>query len=70
MENIEKNFTYQRPTDDMVPKFTVLREKAKELAILIDENCIDCREKSLAITKVEEAIMWINAGIVRNKKEV
>ena len=38
------------------------------LALLFVENCQDCRERSLAITKLEEAVMWCNAGIARHDK--
>ena len=38
----------------------------KELAYLIDDLCPKSREKSLAITKIEEAMMWANASIARN----
>ena len=46
--------------------YTEIREKAKELAYLIDSTCPDSREKSLAMTKLEECVMWANAGIARN----
>lgn len=68
MENdptIEKNFTYQRPKDGQPERYIKLREKAKELALLVNELCQNGREKSLAITKLEECIMWSNAAIAR-----
>jgi len=37
------------------------------LAAYINENCPDSREKSLAFTKLEEAVMWANASIARNE---
>lgn len=43
-------------------------EYGKFLAVEIEENCPDSREKSLALTKVEEAVMWANASIARNSK--
>lgn len=63
----ENNFTYHSPKEGQPEKYTKIREKAKELAYLIDGNCPNSREKSLAITKIEEAMMWANASIARNE---
>lgn len=65
-EQIENNFMYHAPKDGQAGKYTQLRAKAKELAYLIDKTCPNSREKSLAVTKLEEAIMWANASIARN----
>ena len=63
---IENNFMYHAPKEGQAEKYNQLRSKAKELAYLIDELCPDSREKSLATTKLEESIMWANAGVARN----
>ena len=63
---IENNFTYHAPQLGQPEKYEAIREKAKELAYLIDELVPDSREKSLAMTKLEECSMWANAGIARN----
>ena len=63
---IEDNFTYHSPKDGQPAMYQAIREKAKELAYLIDELVPDSREKSLAMTKLEECSMWANAGIARN----
>lgn len=62
-KEIENNFTYHAPSADMPPKFEKLRNKAKELAFLINELVPNGREQSLAQTKLQEVIMWANAGI-------
>ena len=64
---IENNFKYHSPKEWQPEKYTELRNKAKELAYLIDELCPASREKSLALTKIEESIMWANASIARNE---
>lgn len=68
MENktIENNFKYHAPKDGQAEKYQELRSKAKELAYMINELCPDSREKSLAMTKLEESVMWANASIARN----
>ena len=65
-EQIENNFTYHAPQEGQPEKYEALRSKAKELAYLIDELCPNSREKSLAMTKLEESSMWANASIARN----
>lgn len=42
-----------------------VRVECKALATFFDESIPDSREKSLAITKIEEAMFWANAGIAR-----
>ena len=66
IEDIEKRFTYHKPTEEKVKVYPLLRDKAKELAYLIEENVPNSREKSCALTKLEEVVMWANAGIARN----
>lgn len=63
---IENAFTYHAPQPGQPEKYQAIREKAKELAYLITELVPPSREQSLAITKLEEASMWANAGIARN----
>lgn len=64
-DRIESDFTYHPPVPEMLPKFTDIREDAKYLAHLIDHLVPDGREKSTALTKLEEVVMWANAGIAR-----
>lgn len=63
---IENNFMYHSPKDGQAEKYEEIREKGKELAYLIDGICPNSREKSLAMTKLEESVMWANASIARN----
>jgi hypothetical protein len=67
IEQIENNFSYHKPTGDQQERYTALRSKAKELAYLIEELTPHSREKSLAMTKLEESVMWANASIARNE---
>lgn len=65
---IEHNFKYHAPTGSDPVKHARVRDKAKELALLIDEllPATAGREKAAAITKCEEAMMWACAGICRH----
>lgn len=63
---IGNNFMYHSPKEGQQEKYEAIRSKAKELAYLIDDMCPNSREKSLAITKLEESVMWANTSIARN----
>ena len=67
MSNIENNFTYHTPKPDQISRYTEIRQNCKLTAELLDRLCPDSREKSLAMTKLEEAVMWANASIARNE---
>lgn len=62
---IENNFKYHAPKDGQPEKYEALRAKAKELAYLIEELVPSGREKSLAMTNLEQSVFWANAGIAR-----
>jgi hypothetical protein len=66
-EQIAKAFTYHSPKDDQPLRYQSLRVDAKVLAENIVSACPPSRERSLAMTKLEEAVMWANASIARNE---
>jgi len=66
-KDIEIRFTYHKPKGDQPGRYDSLRNHARSFAHMIDESCPDSREKSLAITKLEECVMWANASIARNE---
>lgn len=65
LSDLENRFTYHAPKGDQTQRYEKLRFNGRNLAEMIDELCPDSREKSLAITKLEEAVMWANASIAR-----
>ena len=67
MDDLQKRFTYHPPKGDQPLKYSQVRQHAKYLAVQIDDLCPDSREKSLALTKLEEAVFWANAAIARNE---
>ena len=66
-EELKSRFTYHALKDDQPVRCEHIRYKASILAAYINEKCPESREKSLAITKIEEAVMWANASIARNE---
>lgn len=66
IDDLDRRFTYHPPKDGQSEIYAEVRAKAKELASLICYVSKPSREQALAVTKVEEAVMWCNAGIARN----
>ena len=67
-ETIENNFTYHAPINDQTERYSNIRTEARILAKTINTLCPESREKSLAFTNLEQAVMWANASIARNEK--
>lgn len=65
VDEFNRIFTYHAPNETQIRKYESIREKAREFAELLDSFCPASREKSLAFTKIEEAVMWANASIAR-----
>lgn len=65
-ERIENDFTYHAPTGDQPQRYEKIRADGKALALTLVNLCPDTRERSLALTKIEEAVMWANAAIARH----
>lgn len=59
-------FEYKKPDEKGIEQIEQVRSKCKELYDLLN-TLIPSRERSLAITKLEEVSMWANKGIVFNK---
>lgn len=58
-EAIEHSLTNQAPADhEVVARFEALRVNAKAFGHDIIDLCPESRERSLALTKLEEAVMW------------
>lgn len=66
-EQIENSFTYHAPKGDQAKRYETMREMAKRFAIFIVANTPESREQSLAITKLDEVVMWANASVARNE---
>lgn len=64
---IERVFTYNPPKGDQPTRYVHLRGVAKNLAYAIVNETPESREQSLALTHLEQAIMFANAAIARNE---
>lgn len=67
-DEIETRFTYSAPFGDQPERYQQIRAKAKELAYLIVELTPESREQSLALTALDEVVMFANASVARREK--
>jgi len=64
--DIENRFTYHPPQGDQPWRYASIRDKAKEFAYMIRTLCPDSKERTTAIDRIEEAVMWANTSIARH----
>jgi len=64
---LRKDFSYHPPKPDQIPRYEEIRDYARTFAAALLEKCPPSRERSLALTALEEAVMWANASIARNE---
>jgi hypothetical protein len=65
-KTIENNFRYHKPTDATIPVFQHIRETARKFAHFIFKAVPESAERTLAFRKLEESVMWANAGLARD----
>lgn len=65
-EEIRNRVTYHQPTAAGVERHGKLAAAFTRLMAVIDDNCPDGREKSIAFTELETAKMWASAAVCRN----
>lgn len=63
---LRRDLTNHTPSEEAQEDMEQLRRGFKSAALRIIRFVPDGREKSLALTKVEEATMWAMAGIARS----
>jgi hypothetical protein len=66
LADLENRFTYHPPQNGQAEQYQLIRAQAHNLALILNQQCPDSREKSLAITHLEDTVMWANASIARN----
>lgn len=66
-----RSLTNQAPKSDaVVDRFEELRLPAKDFGATVLELCPPSRERSLAITKLEESLMWAIKSIALNQDDI
>lgn len=67
IEQVTKAFTYHAPKGNQPERYENIRSTFAALALGICQSTPQSREQSLALTKLEECHMWVNAAIARNE---
>lgn len=66
-EDIEHRFKFHAASrQEKADEHTSARQACRDAADRLNELCPEGREKSLAVTKLEEAMFWANAAIARD----
>lgn len=68
-EQIERIFTYHAPFGTQPSRYVLIRDAAKSLAHLINNSCPESREKSLALTNLQQSVQMANASIAINETQ-
>lgn len=67
--DLDRRFAYHQPPDqETINRHAEIRGACARAAEVVNINAPEGREKSLAITKLEEAMMWANAAIAREER--
>ncbi len=57
-------FEYHKPTDDEITRMALINESMRNVYDLILDLVPGNAERTLAIRKLQEARMWVNAAIL------
>lgn len=60
---VEFRFRFHAATDITKPKHEAVRDKIRLLALWVLDDIPASRERALALTALQEAMMWANAAI-------
>lgn len=64
-QELANRFGYHAATAETGPQHDDIRQAFFDFAVKIDGNVPDGRDKSLALTALEEAMHWTNAAIAK-----
>lgn len=67
MDDLVNRFRFHRADEKKAELHNIVRTKCFQLATELNEILPEGREKSLAITKLEEVMFWGNAALAREK---
>ena len=63
-EALRRSLTNITPSKEQIDRIETVRAQAKLAGEAIIEGCPDSRERSLALTHLEDAVMWAVKSIV------
>ncbi len=63
VQDLDVWFEYHAPSETQIAQYALLRQVAKDFAMVILANCPPGADRSAAIRKVRDAVMTANAAI-------
>lgn len=63
---LDLTFSHHAPDADDITCHEAVREAARQMTVRVLQVAPTGRERSLALTKIEEAMFWANAAIARD----
>lgn len=67
LKQLDNSYTYHAPKGDQPDRYVKIRDKAKELAIVICECAPHTRERAIALTDLEKVVTMANKAIACNE---
>lgn len=67
MITLATDFAYREPKEDQPDRFEILHAGGRDFAEVIVGECPTSPERTLAVRKIQEAIMWAKASIEVNE---
>ena len=64
---VDNIYKHHPPKPNQQDRYEDIRHVAKTFATMILDICPNSRERSVALTNLEQAVMWANASIARNE---
>lgn len=64
--DLDNRFRFHPANPETGQRHGVIRDACRDFAEFLNAQIPDGREKALAITHLEEVMMWANAAIARN----
>jgi hypothetical protein len=67
VDEVQRRYSYQKPSEEQVRKIQTLREHAMHMARGMEQLIDAPSERKHALDKLEEVVYWGIAGIIRQK---
>lgn len=69
VNQVANAFVHHAPLDDsQTERYGAIRQAMRQLAEQLIQDCPESRELSVALTRLEESMMWAIAAIARNER--
>lgn len=66
MYDVAKAFAVHPADRQQASAFEIIRDAGRQAALNVTAWCPDCPERERALERLQEAVMWANAGIARH----